>query len=77
MKPLPATDPRFAKALDEHAARFGVDLREALLPSQFTVAVVKGRPEVLINASGMRALAMVAPNPDSPKIVEDLITHPD
>jgi hypothetical protein len=71
---IPATDPRYRLAVNNYRVEFGMDLDDVLLPSQWCVMDIDGEPMVMINADGARALAVMAPRPDAPQLVEDFIT---
>jgi hypothetical protein len=70
---LHPTDPRVRVALDEFADEFGIRIDRVLLPTHWAVHLINGRPEITLNPDGMRALALVAPRPDAPQLVEDLL----
>lgn len=76
MEKINPTDPRWNAAVDAFAEQYGgMDVRQALLPTHWTVALVDGRAEVVLNAAGVRALALLAPRPDAQQVAEDLISH--
>lgn len=70
---LDATDPRYSQAVDDLSTDFGLNIADVLLPTQWAVCVVDGRPEVVVTTDGMRALALVSPRPQAPEYVENLI----
>ncbi len=71
---IPATDPRWQQAVDTFRAEFGLHAPDVLLPTHWCVMVVDGEPQVMINADGARALALTAPRPNAPALVEEFIT---
>lgn len=74
MEKLTPTDPRWTAALDELSTEIGMDIRQVLLPTHYTVVVADGTPQVVVNAEGMRALALTAPRPDAQEVAEEIIT---
>jgi hypothetical protein len=74
---LSAHDPRYTQALDEFTAEFGIRIQNVLLPKQWKIVMLDGKPEIVITRDGMRALALTAPRPNAVEVVEDLIAHID
>lgn len=73
---LNPTDPQWDAAVAAFTEQYGgMDPRQALLPTHWTVALVDGRAEVVLNAAGVRVLALMAPRPDAQQVAEDLISH--
>lgn len=66
-------DPAAVAALDELAARLGYDPREALPPGSWAVAMVDGKPEVMLSATGLRALGMLSEDPRRSALAEAII----
>ena len=70
---VPATDPRHQQALDDWAALYGFRAEQTLLPTHWAMFEIDGHAEVCLNASGVRALALLAPRPDAQLIAEQII----
>lgn len=71
---IPATDPRYQQAIDTMRDETGLNIPDVLLPTMWCVMEVDGEPLVMLNAEGARALALTAPRPNAPQLVEDFIT---
>lgn len=69
-----ANDPRYRQAVDAFHAEFGLHIPDILLPTMWCVMDIDGEPLVMINAEGMRAMALTAPRPNAPQLVEEFIT---
>lgn len=70
---LDASDPRYHQAIAAMKAEFGLSIPDILLPTQWCVFLVDDTPQIVVNADGMRALALIAPRPDASEYVEELI----
>lgn len=66
-------DPAAVAALDELAERVGYDPREALPPGSWGVVMVDGRAEVMLSATGLRALGMLSEDPRRSALAEAII----
>lgn len=71
---LHPSDPRYRQAFEESKAEFGIDLAEALLPTHYIVVLIDDRPTVCLTVDGMRALALLAPDPNAVWRTEQLIS---
>lgn len=71
---IPATDPRYKQAIDTMRAESGLHIPDVLLPTMWCVMEISGEPLVMLNAEGARALALTAPRPNAPQLVEEFIT---
>lgn len=68
--------PGWRQAVAEFNASVGYDIRTVLSDSHWFVASVNGaRPDVLVSAEGMRAMARFAPRPDAAEVVEQIIAQ--
>lgn len=72
---IPATDPRWQQAVDTMRAESGLNLPDVLLPTMWCVMDIDGEPMCMLNAEGARALALTAPRPNAPALVEQWITE--
>lgn len=70
---LDASDPYYHQAIAELQADTGINVNDVLLPDQWCVFMVDGRPCVCLNEAGMRAIALVSPRPDAREYVEELL----
>lgn len=70
---LDKSDPRVQDALESFYDDYGMFLDKVLLPAHWQVCMLDGKPEVTVNADGMRALALMAPRPDAQQLTEELI----
>lgn len=80
--PLHPSDPRVDEALEDFADCYGFDAAEVLLPGHWFAAVLDGKPQICLNRDGMRALAIMSPDPSAPFRVDQLLRaldeqHPD
>lgn len=61
------------KALTEMNEILGYDLAQVISSDQWFVALVDGEPQVMMNASGFRAVALFAPDPESGRRLLDWV----
>lgn len=71
--PLHPSDPRVDEALEDFADCYGFNADEVLLPGHWFAAVLDGKPQICLNRDGMRALAVMSPDPSAPFRVDELL----
>jgi hypothetical protein len=74
---LDAWHPRYGEAIAAFREVYGMDVRNTLLPDQWAVAMIDGKPEVIVYREGMRALALLSHDPTAAERVGDYLAQLD